>query len=119
MSGEVEIVAIIGSVGLLIIVLELIRRKRLKEEYSLLWLLTSIALLILSLWRSLLHIIARLMGVFYPPSALFIVGFGFGLLILLQFSMIISRLSTQNRELAQRLAILSWKLQQWEKEKKK
>lgn len=110
MFERVEITAILGSVSLLLIVLELVRRKRLKEEYSLLWLLTSIALLILSFWRSLLDVLARLVGIFYPPTALFVVGFGFVLLILLHFSTVISKLSTENKELAQRLAILSWKL---------
>jgi len=107
---RVEITAILGSVSLLLIVLELVRRKRLKEEYSLLWLLTCIVLLVLSFWRGLLDVLARLVGIFYPPTALFVVGLGFVLLILLHFSTVISKLSTENKELAQRLAILSWKL---------
>lgn len=114
MFERVEVVAVLGSASLLLIVLELVRRKKLKEEYSLLWLLTCIALLILSFWRSLLEVLAQLMGIFYPPTALFVVGFGFVLLILLHFSTVISRLSTENKELAQRLAILSWKLRNLE-----
>ena len=110
MFERVEVVAVLGSASLLLIVLELVRRKKLKEEYSLLWLLTCIALLILSFWRSLLDVLARLVGIFYPPTALFVVGLGFVLLILLHFSTVISKLSTENKELAQRLAILSWKL---------
>jgi len=111
---RVEVVAVLGSVSLLLIVLELVRRKKLKEEYSLLWLLTCIALLILSFWRSLLEVLAQLVGIFYPPTALFVVGLGFVLLILLHFSTVISKLSTENKQLAQRLAILSWKLRNLE-----
>lgn len=94
---RVEIVMILGSVGLLLIVLELVRRRRLKEEYSLLWLLTAVVLLALSLWRSSLDSIAELIGIFYPPTALFVVGFGFVLLLLLYFSTIISKLSSENK----------------------
>jgi hypothetical protein len=113
---RVEIVMILGSVGLLLIVLELVRRRRLKEEYSLLWLLTAVVLLALSLWRSSLDLIAKLVGIFYPPTALFVVGFGFVLLLLLYFSIIISKLSGENNNLTQRLSILDWRVRQLEEQ---
>jgi hypothetical protein len=113
---RVEIVMILGSMGLLLIVLELVRRRRLKEEYSLLWLLTAVVLLALSLWRSSLDLIAKLMGIFYPPTALFVVGFGFVLLLLLYFSTIISQLSGENNSLTQRIAILDWRVRQLEEQ---
>jgi len=113
---KVEIVMILGSVGLLLIVLELVRRKRLKEEYSLLWLLTAVVLLALSLWRSSLDLIAKLMGIFYPPTALFVIGFGFVLLLLLYFSTIISQLSGENNSLTQRIVILDWRVRQLEEQ---
>jgi hypothetical protein len=111
---RVEIVAILGSLGLLLLVVELVRRKKLAEGYSLLWLLTAIVLLGLSLWRSSLDALARLVGIFYPPSALFVVAFGFVLIILLNFSALVSRLSYENKELAQRVAILDWRLRRLE-----
>ena len=110
--ARVEIVAILGSLGLLVIVFELIRRKQLAEGYSLLWLLTAVALLVLSLWRGLLDVLAHLVGIFSPPTALFVVAFGFVLLILLQFSVVISRLSQENKKLAQQVGLLNWKLSQ-------
>jgi hypothetical protein len=113
---KVEIVMILGSVGLLLIVLELVRQRRLKEEYSLLWLLTAVVLLALSLWRSSLDLIAKLMGIFYPPTALFVIGFGFVLLLLLYFSTIISQLSGENNSLTQRIAILDWRVRQLEEQ---
>jgi len=112
MLARVEIVAILGSLSLLAIVIELVRRRQLAEAYSLLWLLTAVALLVLSLWRELLDVLAHLVGIFYPPTALFVVGFGFVLLILLQFSVVISRLSRENKELAQQIGLLNWKLSQ-------
>jgi hypothetical protein len=113
---RVEIVMILGSVGLLLVVLELVRRRRLKEEYSLLWLLTAVVLLALSLWSSSLDLIAKIVGILYQPTALFVVGFGFVLLLLLYFSTIISKLSGENNNLTQQIAILDWRVQQLEEQ---
>jgi hypothetical protein len=111
---RVEIVAILGSLGLLLLVVELVRQKRLAEGYSLVWLLTAVVLLGLSLSRESLNTLSALIGIFYPPSALFVVAFGFVLFILLNFSLLVSRLSQQSRELAQQVAILDLKLRHLE-----
>ena len=110
--ARVEAVAIVSTLAFLGIILELVRRRRLAVGYSLLWLLTAVALFVLSLWRPLLDILARLVGIFYPPTALFVVGFGFILLILLQFSIVTSRLAHENKLLAEQIALLNWKLEQ-------
>ena len=110
--ARVEVVALLGVITLLGIVVELVRRRLLSEGYSLLWLLTTIVLLILSIFRELLDVLASLVGIFYPPTALFVVGFGFVLLILLQFSVAVSRLSDQNKKLAQEIGLLKWRLGQ-------
>ncbi len=112
MFERVEVVAILGSVSLLVIVLELIRRKHLRVGYALLWLFTAIALLVLSFWRSGLDLLAGLVGIYYPPTALFVVGFGFVLLILLQFSLVVSRLAEENKRLAQHVGLLEWQVRQ-------
>jgi hypothetical protein len=112
---QVEIVAILSSLGLLLLVVELVRQKRLAEGYSLMWLLTALVLLGLSVSRDSLNSLAALLGIFYPPSALFVVAFGFVLFILLNFSLLVSRLSQQSRELAQQVAILDLKLRHLEK----
>lgn len=101
-----KILAVVGSVSLLMVVVELIRRGRLKERYSLLWLLAGALLLFLSLSRGILDSIARLLGIFYPPSFLFILAFFFLLLITLHFSVVISGLTEKNKKLAQELALL-------------
>jgi len=102
----VKILAIAGSATLLFLVLELIRRGRLKERYSLLWLFSSVVLLILSLSRSLLEFFSKLIGIYYPPSLLFLIAFIFLLLITLHFSAVISGLSDKNKRLAQEVALL-------------
>lgn len=106
MPDRTTIVGAAGSVGALLLVLELVRRRHLREEYALLWLATGVVLLLLSLSRPLLDTLAALTGIFYPPSALFLVALLFVLTILLHFSVVLTRLSQQNRELAQQLALL-------------
>ena len=106
MADRIQLVAILGSVLLLVIVLEMVRRRRLMERYALLWLLAAVVLLGLGVWRNGLVHISKAIGIIYPPNALFFIAFGFVLLLLLHFSAAVSRLSDQTKVLAQRLALL-------------
>ena len=109
---KVTIAATISSIILLLVVFELIRSRRLRERYALLWLLTGVVLLVLSAWRGGLNTIANWVGVeTYPPAILFAVASLFILAVLLHYSTVISRLSDQNVVLAQRLALLEQELQ--------
>jgi hypothetical protein len=110
MSSKLQIVAIIVSSGLLVGVLEMVRRKRLTERYALLWLGSSLILLVLSAWADLLNQVSDLLGVATPVNTLFAVAFGFVLLLLLHFSVTISRLSEENKLLAQETARLDQEL---------
>jgi len=110
LSSKLQIVAIVVSSGLLIVVLEMVRRKRLTERYALLWLASSLVLLILSAWADLLDKVSDLLGVATPVNTLFAVAFGFVLLLLLHFSVTISRLSEENKLLAQETARLDQEL---------
>ena len=108
---KVSIAATAASLVLVLVVFELIRSRRLRERYALLWLLTGIVLVVLSAWRGGLNTIAAWLGVRgYPPAVLFAVGLMFVILVLLHYSTVISRLSDQNVVLAQRLALLEAKL---------
>ena len=103
----VSIVGTIASHALVLIVLELIRSRRQRERYALLWLATGIVLTVLCAWRDGLNTIARWVGIrSYPPAVLFAVGILFILVVLLHYSTVISRLTDQNTILAQRLALL-------------
>jgi hypothetical protein len=106
MSAHLQTVAILCSIVLLLVVLELVRRRRLMERYALLWLLSALVLLGLASWPGGLVRISHAIGIFYPPSALFVVALGFVLVLLLHFSLAVSRLSDQTKVLAQRLALL-------------
>jgi hypothetical protein len=107
---RVSIFAVIASVLLLLVVVELIRSRRLRERYSLLWLLTGVVILVLSAWRGLLGSLSDAVGIYYPPSLLFVLASLFIIGVLLHYSTVISRLSDQNTILAQRLALLEAKL---------
>jgi Uncharacterized conserved protein (DUF2304) len=107
----VSILGAIASLALVFVVLELIRSRKLRERYALLWLLTGLVLGALSLWRGGLNTIAGWLGVrSYPPAVLFAVGILFILAVLLHYSTVISRLTDQNVLLAQRLALLEQEL---------
>jgi hypothetical protein len=84
------------------------------ERYALLWLFASAVLLALALWKGLLTTVAHAIGIYYPPSALFVLAFGFILVMLLHFSLVISRLADQNKILAQRLGLLQQRLDERE-----
>jgi hypothetical protein len=111
----ISIAATIVSVVMLLVVFELIRSRRLRERYALLWLATGIVLVVLSAWRGGLNTIAGWFGVRgYPPAVLFAVGLLFVIVVLLHYSTVISRLVDQNTILAQRLALLEAKLRERE-----
>ena len=101
-----NILAIFVSGSIFLGVIELVRRGRLKEKYSLLWLIASLILFIFSLSRDILAYAASLTGIYYPPSFLFLLAFFFLLLITLHFSVVISGLSEKSRKLAQEIALL-------------
>lgn len=104
---KVSIAATVASLVLLLVVFELVRSRRLRERYALLWILTGVVLVALSAWRGGLNTIAGWVGVRgYPPAVLFAVGLLFVIVVLLHYSTVISRLSDQNVILAQRLALL-------------
>ena len=108
---KVSIAATAVSVLLLLVVFELIRSRRLRERYALLWLATGIVLVVLSAWRGGLNTIAGWFGVRgYPPAVLFAVATLFILVVLLHYSTVVSKLSDQNVILAQRLALLEQRL---------
>ena len=106
MELRIQVVAIVASAGLLLGILELVRQRRLLERYALLWLFSALALLALAAWSDLLEIISKTIGIIYPPNALFLIAFGFVMLLLLHFSMAVSRLADQSKVLAQRVAML-------------
>ena len=106
------IVTVALSITALLVVLELVRRRKLREEYSLLWLFTAAVMLIVSVWRDLLHGLSSLVGIAYPPNLLFLLAILLMLFILLYYSIIITRLTHENKTIAQDVALLRYEIEQ-------
>lgn len=103
--------AIVLAILICALIFELVRRRHLMERYAILWLVAGATVLVLALWKGLLTTLAHAVGISYTPSALFAVTFLFVIVMLVHFSMTISRLSDQNTVLAQRLALLQERLE--------
>lgn len=111
MSLRNQVVALAISVGILLLIVELVRRRKLREEYSQLWFLTGVTILILMIWFDLLRWLSHLVGALSPISTIFFFAFLFLTLISLHFSVVISKLTDQIKDLAQRYALLENELE--------
>jgi len=101
-----------ASIIALLVVLELVRRRHLSEQYSLLWLGTALVMLVVGVWRDLLHSLAALVNIHHPPNLLFLLAALFLLFIQLYFSTVITRLTRESKEAAQQIALLRHEISQ-------
>jgi hypothetical protein len=115
MISRANLFAILGSLLLLLIVVELIRRRYLRERYSLLWIMTAGFFLLLSVRGDLLNRISDLLGFTIPSNALFFFGILFLVLLILGLSIITSRLAEKNRILTQKVVLLEKRVEDLEK----
>ena len=106
MDVRIRIITVAGAVALLLFVLELVRRRKLKEEYSVLWVLTGVVLLVLSIWYDLLSRITRTVGADVPSSTLFFFGLLFVIALLLHFSIRVSALERRMTALIQEIGLM-------------
>jgi hypothetical protein len=112
MTDRIDRVGIAVSVALLILVLDLVRRRKLNEEYSFLWVLCAVVVLGLSLRRDLLDRSARWLGVYYPPSLLLLVLLVVVFVGSLSISVVLSRHRRQIERLIEDSAILAAELRE-------
>jgi hypothetical protein len=110
-----KVVALVVGLLMLLLIIELVRRRKLREEYSWLWLMTGSSILLLTLWFDLLKWITHLVGAISPSSTIFLFAFLFLVFISLHFSVVISKLTDRNKELAQRHALLELEVQELKK----
>ena len=107
-----SIVFAVGASALaLLVILELVRRRRLREEYSLLWLATAVVMLVVGVWRELLYSLAAAVGIHSPPNLLFLLAALFLLFIQLYLSTVITKLTQENKEIAQQVALLRYEVE--------
>lgn len=116
-SNRVQYIAIACSIALFIFILELTRRKKIRDEYSILWFFFSIIFIIFSIWRKGLEFFALLVGINYAPSALFLLLVIAIFLILIQFSVIISKLTNENKKLSQEVGLMKFEIEELNREK--
>lgn len=107
MTPTQRVFAILTSVATLVFIVELVRRRKLKEEYSWLWISTAAGMVILASWYGLIERVTRFIGAVTVTTTLFLFGLLFLLVISVHFSTVISRLTQQVRRLTQEIAILS------------
>ena len=107
MTPHQKVFALFTAVLVFALILELVRRRRLREEYSWLWLLTGAVMIVLVVWYRLLLLVTWAIGAFSPVTTLLLFASLFLLAIAIHYSIIISRLTTQVKNLAQELALLS------------
>lgn len=112
---RVQFIAVIGSIAIFLFILELIRKRRIREQYSLLWFFFGLLFIVLSLWEKGLTQIAHFIGIAYPPAALLLFLVIAIFLILIQFSVIISKLSDKNDKLIQEIALLKGEFEKRQK----
>lgn len=115
-SMKLNLFAVIGSLFLLLLILELVRRRYLQERYSLMWMITGALFLTISVRLDILYGISRLLGFSVPSNALFFFGVLFLLLIVLGLSVVTSHLAEKNRILTQEVVLLKKRVEDLEKE---
>ena len=105
MPLKAKIIIVLLSFSLFMFVLNLIRKRQLKIEHSVLWLVVSATILVASIWHDLADGVAHFLGVEYPPALFLSIAIFFSLAILMHFSIELSKLKDQNKNLTQELAI--------------
>jgi hypothetical protein len=105
-SWNLRIIGIVGCIGLLLFILELVRRRQLKEEYTVLWVLTGIVLLLFAAWEGLLRDVRNLIGASSEASTLYFFGLIFVVALLMHFTVRVSRLERRIVAMMQEIALL-------------
>ncbi len=103
---RIQIISLIASIGLFSIVFELVRRKKLKERFSILWILFALLLVVFSLWSDLLENFSQLIGIYYAPAVLIPVITFFGVVLFLYFSIVVTHQAEKIKTIAQKIALL-------------
>ncbi|MES2591408.1 MAG: DUF2304 domain-containing protein [Bacteroidota bacterium] len=104
--AKIQIIAIAVSLLFLLYIVRLIVKGKLREEYSIVWIVCTIVLIVFSLWREALEVIANTLGVYEAPNLVFTGAIFAVFIYLLHLSIVVSKLHSQNKQLAQEIALL-------------
>ena len=116
-SPRAQLVAALLAVSMFFLCLDLVRRRKLKEEYSLLWIAVTAAMTILALWKGLLLFIAHQAGILNANTVILLSGLGFLTLVAVHYSIRLSELTDRNKDLAQAVAMLSSEIEELKRER--
>ena len=108
--ARIQIIAIAISVLFLLYIVRLIVKGKLREEYSIVWIVCTIVLVLFSLWRRGLDVVSTLLGVYSPPNLIFTAAIFAIFIYLLHLSVVVSKLQSQNKQLAQEIALMKEKM---------
>ena len=114
--NRIQLIAIVGSLFFIFFVFELIRRKKLKEAYAMIWLLMGSFFIVLAVWQHGLILLSKLCGIYYAPAFLFLVLLITLTMILIQFSVVISRQADKIKALGQECALIKEQLNKYANE---
>jgi hypothetical protein len=109
--SKTQVITAFGAVALAVIVLELVRRRRLAEEYSFLWIVSSAVAAVLGFWTPALRTMTRALGILNESSMVFLVGLAFGTTMLLYLSVRLTRLGREHAEAVRELALVRGELE--------
>ena len=113
MNFRFQFISVFGSIFAILFVVELIRRRKIKEEYSLLWLFLGFSFLAMSLSQTLINILADMIGIAYSPAALLLFLILGCFAILIHYSAVITKITTKNKDLVQELSILKYEFEEF------
>ena len=114
-SNRIQIIAIVVSLGFLFYIGRLITKGKLREEYAIFWVISTVVLIIFSFWRHGIDVLAKLLGVYLAPNLVFTAAIFAILIYLLHLSIVVSKLHEKNKILARELALLKKKMEEWDK----
>ena len=107
---KIQILSIIGALAFMFFIFRLIAKGKLREEYSIIWIICTVILLIFSFWRNGLDLLAKLLGVFYAPALVFLAAIFAIIIFLVHLSVVNSKQHEQIKKLSQEMAILKNKI---------
>lgn len=109
--GKIQIIAIVVSLLFLLYIVRLIIKGKLREEYSIVWIVCTAVLILFSFWRSGLDVVSNLVGILAPPNLVFTAAIFAIFIYLLHLSVVVSKLHSQNKQMAQDIALLKEKME--------
>ena len=109
--ARIQIIAIAISISFLLYIVRLIIKGKLREEYSIVWIVCTVILVLFSFWRNGLDVVSNLLGIYSPPNLVFTAAIFAIFIYLLHLSVVVSKLQSQNKQLAQDIALLKQKLE--------